>query len=105
MRFSNALAPLRYPLEKACFAGRRGADPYQSNIEPQKTAELYRPTSIILHFAFIIHPPSHVLPKLTLFFGEEALFVHFSRHFSQILCHLIGDFLEGSYTYKGVKIC
>ena len=48
---------------------------------------------------------SYILPNLTLFFGEEALFVRFSRHFSHILCHLIGDFLEGSYTYKGVEIC
>ena len=48
---------------------------------------------------------SHILPKLPLFFGEEAFFVRFSRHFSHILCHLIGDFLEGRYTYKRVKIC
>ena len=47
----------------------------------------------------------HILPNLPLFFGEEALIVRFSRHFSQILCHLIGDFLEGRYTYKRVKIC
>ena len=57
----------------------------------------------ILHFAFIIY--HHIFPNLPLFFGEAALFVCFSRHFSHILCHLIGDFLEGSYTYKGVKIC
>ena len=71
------------------------------------SADTYRPTSIILHFAFCIYhsPPFHVLPNLPLFFGEEAFFVRFSRHFSHILCHLIGDFLEGGYTYKRRGIC
>ena len=59
--------------------------------------------SDIHNFAFIIY--HHILPKLTLFFGREGVLVRFSRHFSQISCHLIGDFLEGSYTYKGVEIC
>ena len=42
------------PYKVIYTSGRRGADPYRSNIEPQKTAEPYHPTFLILHFAFCI---------------------------------------------------